>query len=126
PTALAALKLTLFSALSISVVNALMGTLTAYVLVHYDFFGRGLLNRLIDALFAIPTLVVGIMLVSLYGPQSGIGGWINLHGIKIIFARPGIMLALLVVTYPFVIRAVQPVLMETDRAEEEAAHTLGA
>jgi sulfate transport system permease protein len=126
PTALAALDLTIWMALAVAVVNAVMGTLTAYVLVRYDFPGKRALNSLIDLPFAIPTLVTGVMLVALYGPQKTLGAWMVSHGIRIIFATPGIMLALLLVTYPFVIRAVQPVLMEVEKGQEEAAYTLGA
>lgn len=124
--AFAALKLTLMSAVIVTMINAVMGTLTAYVLVRFRFPGRGLLNAIIDMPFAIPTLVTGVMLVALYGPQRTLGAWLNSHGIQVIFATPGIVLALLVVTYPFVIRAVQPVLMEAEKDQEEAAYTLGA
>jgi len=126
PTAFAALKLTLSSSIIITIINAVMGTLTAYVLVRFRFPGKGLLNTLIDMPFAIPTLVTGVMLVALYGPQRTVGAWLNAHGIQVIFATPGIVLALLVITYPFVIRAVQPVLMEVEKGQEEAAYTLGA
>jgi len=84
------------------------------------------LNGLIDMPFAIPTLVTGVMLVALYGPQRTLGAWLGAQGIQVIFATPGIVLALLVITYPFVIRAVQPVLMEAERSEEETAYTIGA
>jgi sulfate transport system permease protein len=126
PTAFAALRLTLTLALLVTLINAVMGTLTAYAMVRYQFFGRGFLNGLIDMPFAIPTLVTGVMLVALYGPQRTLGAWLNAHGIQVIFATPGILLALLVITYPFVIRAVQPVLMQADKSQEEAAYTLGA
>jgi sulfate transport system permease protein len=126
PTAFAALKLTLTTAVIVTLINAVMGTLTAYVLVRYRFPLQGLLNAIIDMPFAIPTLVTGVMLVALYGPQRTLGAWLNGHGIQVIFATPGIVLALLVITYPFVIRTVQPVLMETERGQEEAAYTLGA
>lgn len=126
PMAFGALKLTLWMAVIVTAINAVIGTLTAYVLVRYRFVGRGLLNTLIDLPFAIPTLVTGVMLVALYGPQRTLGAWLESHGLKVIFATPGIVLALLVVTYPFVIRAVQPVLMEAERGQEEAAYTLGA
>jgi sulfate/thiosulfate transport system permease protein len=126
PAAFAALRLTIIMAVVVTLINAVMGTLTAYVIVRYRFYGRGLLNGLIDMPFAIPTLVTGVMLVALYGPQRTLGAWLNAHGIEVIFATPGIVLALLVITYPFVIRAVQPVLMEAERSEEEAAYTLGA
>jgi sulfate/thiosulfate transport system permease protein len=126
PTAFAALKLTLMTAAIITIINSVMGTLTAYVLVRFRFPAKGLLNGIIDMPFAIPTLVTGVMLVALYGPQRAVGAWLNSHGIQVIFATPGIVLALLVVTYPFVIRAVQPVLMEIEKGQEEAAYTLGA
>jgi sulfate transport system permease protein len=126
PTAFGALKLTIWMALIVAAVNAVMGTLTAYVLVRYDFAGKRVLNSLIDLPFAIPTLVTGVMLVALYGPQRTLGYWLGAHGIRVIFATPGIILALLLVTYPFVIRAVQPVLMEVEKGQEEAAYTLGA
>lgn len=125
-TAFAALKLTLTTSVIITIINAVIGTLTAYVLVRFRFPGNGLLNALIDMPFAIPTLVTGVMLVALYGPQHSVGAWLNSHGIQVIFATPGIVIALLVITYPFVIRAVQPVLMEVEKGQEEAAYTLGA
>jgi sulfate/thiosulfate transport system permease protein len=126
PIAMAALKLTLTAAAIMTAINAVMGTMTAYVLVRYRFSGSRLLNSLIDLPFAIPTLVTGVMLVVLYGPQELLGAWLEARGIQIIFAQPGIVLALLFVTYPFVIRTVQPVLMAIDRSQEEAAWTLGA
>jgi sulfate transport system permease protein len=126
PMAFAALKLTLLTAVITTLINLVMGTLTAYVLVRYDFPGRGLLNAIIDMPFAIPTLVTGVMLVLLYGPQRTLGRWLESKGIQVIFDTPGIILALLVVTYPFVIRTVQPVLMELDHTLEEAAYTIGS
>lgn len=126
PAAWAALKLTVTSALMVTAINAIMGTLTAYVVVRYEFPGRSLLNGLVDIPFAIPTLVTGVMLVALYGPQRTLGAWLSQRGIQVIFSTPGVILALLVVTYPFVIRAVQPVLMHAEREQEEAAYTLGA
>jgi len=126
PYAWHALKLTFITALVMVVVNALTGTATAWVLVRYDFPGRGLVNALIDMPFAVPTVVTGVMLVILFGPSSVVGTILGRYGWGVIYHQPGIVLALLFVTYPFVIRSVQPVLMEQDRAEEEAATTLGA
>jgi sulfate transport system permease protein len=127
PVALHALTLTLWTGALMAVINAAMGTLTAYVLVRYDFPGKALLNAIVDIPFAIPTLVTGVMLVILYGPQSAMGGWLNrAFGLKVIFAPSGIILALLFSTFPFVVRAVQPVLLSLDRDQEEAAATLGA
>ena len=91
-------------------INAVAGLATAWVLVRYRFPGRSLLSALVDLPFAIPTLVTGVMLVALYGPQRTLGAWLGAQGIQVIFATPGIVLALLVITYPFVIRAVQPVI----------------
>ena len=126
PVAAQAILLTLWTAALMAVVNALMGTLTAWALVRYQFPGRGLLSALVDLPFAIPTLVTGVMLVILLGPQSPLGGWLAGHGVPVIFAPAAIVLALLFITMPFVVRAVEPVLMEQDPAEEEAARTLGA
>ena len=127
PVALHALTLTLWTGALMAVINAVMGTLTAYVLVRYDFPGKALLNAIVDIPFAIPTLVTGVMLVILYGPQSAMGGWLNRAlGLKVIFAPSGIILALLFSAFPFVVRAVQPVLLSLDRDQEEAAATLGA
>jgi sulfate transport system permease protein len=126
PVAFGAIKLTIWMALIVAAVNALMGTLTAYVMVRYEFPCKRILNGLIDLPFAIPTLVTGVMLVALYGPQRTLGYWLTAHGLQIIFATPGIIVALLLVTYPFVIRTVQPVLMEVEKGQEEAAFTLGA
>ena len=126
PFAWHALKLTFLTASLMVVINAVTGTATAWVLVRYDFPGRGLVNALIDLPFAVPTVVTGVMLVVLYGPSSVIGTILGEYGWGVIYHQPGIVLALLFVTYPFVIRSVQPVLMELDRAEEEAAATLGA
>ncbi|HEX6730819.1 MAG TPA: sulfate ABC transporter permease subunit CysT [Pyrinomonadaceae bacterium] len=124
--AFAALRLTLITAALTTVVNLVMGTMTAYVLVRYEFRGRSLLNAAIDMPFAIPTLVMGVMLVVLYGPQRTLGAWLESNGFQVIFATPGIIVALLLVTYPFVIRTVQPVLMEIEKVQEEAAYTIGA
>ncbi len=127
PAAWAALMLTLRTAAIMVAINTVMGTLTAYVLVRYEFPGKSLLNALVDLPLAIPTLVTGVMLVILYGPQQPLGAWVErVLGWRVIFASPGIVLALLFVTFPFVVRAVQPVLLSLDRSVEDAAATLGA
>lgn len=127
PVSWAALQLTLWTAAVMVVINSVMGLLTAYILVRYEFSGKSLLNAVIDIPLAIPTLVTGVMLVVLYGPQQALGGWLERTlGLRVIFAPPGIILALLFVTFPFVVRAVQPVLLGLDRAVEDAAATLGA
>lgn len=126
PYAWHALKLTFLTAFVMMAVGAVTGTATAWVLVRYEFPGRSLVNALIDLPFAVPTVVTGVMLVALYGPDSVVGAILADAGWKVIYDQPGIVLALLFVTYPFVIRSVQPVLLAMDRAEEEAAATLGA
>jgi len=124
--AVAAIRLTLVMSLATAVVNGLFGTLLAYVLVRFRFPGRGLLAGMADLPFAVPTLVTGVMLVALYGPGSPVGGFLERHGVHIAFAQAGILLALLFVTLPLVVRTVEPVLLELDPAEEEAARVLGA
>jgi len=127
PVARSALVLSLWTALVMALINAVMGTLTAYVLVRYNFPGKRLLNAIVDLPFAIPTLVTGVMLVVLYGPQRAMGAWLDQTlGLKVIFAPPGIILALLFITFPFVTRAIQPVLQGLDLDQEEAAATIGA
>ena len=126
PVALSAVGLTLWTGLLVGSINAVLGTMTAWVLVRYPFPGKSLLSAAVDLPLAIPTLVAGVMLAILYGPTSFVGTHLSLWGIDIIFAKPGIVLALLLVTVPFVVRAVEPVLTELDPAEEEAAIVLGA
>lgn len=126
PLAIEALALTIGAAVVMTAVNAVMGTLTAYALVRYEFPGRALLDAIVDLPFAIPTLVTGVMLVALYGPQTGVGSWLAALGLPVIYAKPGIVLALLFVCYPFVVRTVQPVLHGAEKSQEEAAWTLGA
>jgi sulfate transport system permease protein len=126
PIAAQALYLTLFTAGVTTAINAVMGTMAAYALVRNRFPGQRILNAFIDMPFAIPTLVTGVMLVILYGPQGLFGHWLTLYGIEIVFAKPGIVLALLLVTYPFTVRSVQPVLLAMSLDQEEAAYTLGA
>jgi len=126
PGATAAIRLTLITSTLAALINAVMGTMLAYVLVRFTFPGKRLLSAVVDLPLAIPTLVTGVMLVALYGPASPIGGFLDRLGIQVIFTPIAIMLALLVVTLPLVVRSVQPVLQELDDAEEEAAATLGA
>ena len=104
---------------SSTVINALIGTAIAWVLVRDDFAGKPFVNALIDLPFALPTIVAGLTLLALYGPRSP-------FGINAAYSQVGIMLALLFITLPFVVRAVQPVLEELDREMEEAAASLGA
>ncbi len=126
PQAWHALGLTLQAAAVTTGINAIGGTLAAVALVRYEFPGRWFLNAVVDLPFAIPTLVAGLMIAALYGPTSPLGAWLQGNGIEVIYNRPGIVLAMLFVTMPFTIRALQPVLMELEREQEEAAYTLGA
>ena len=119
PEALGALKLTFGAAFVVVVINAVLGTITAWVLVRDDFPGKSLVNSVIDLPFALPTIVAGLTLLTLYGPNSPVG-------IDVAFTRTAIVLALCFVTLPFVIRTVQPVLIELDVEMEEAARSLGA
>ena len=126
PVAQSALVLTLWTSLLVAVVGGVMGVVVAWVLVRYRFPGRGLLSAFVDLPLAIPTLVAGMALVALLGPQTALGAAFEAAGFKIAFAEPAIVLALAFVSLPFTVRAVEPVLMELDPAEEEAASTLGA
>lgn len=119
PQAVAALKLTVGAAFIVAVLNAVLGTITAWVLVRDDFRGKSMINSIIDLPFALPTIVAGLTLLALYGPESPIG-------IDIAFTRTAILAALMFVTLPFVVRTVQPVLTEIDAEMEEAAKSLGA
>ncbi len=119
PEAVAALKLTLIVSAIVVAINALAGTLIAWVLVRDEFPGKRIVNALIDLPFALPTIVAGVVLLALYGKGGP-------TGIDITFTRAAVGLALLFVTLPFVVRSVQPVLLELDRAAEEAASSLGA
>ncbi|WP_436698950.1 sulfate ABC transporter permease subunit CysT [Nocardioides sp. BYT-33-1] len=115
----AALRLTVVEALLVTAVNAVIGTIVAWVLVRDQFPGKRVLDVVIDIPFALPTIVAGLVLLSLWGPESPVG-------INIVNTRQGIFLALLFVTLPFVVRTVQPVLIELDADVEEAAASLGA
>src|SRR6266516_4184003 len=119
PEAVAALELTVIVALIVAILNAVTGTLIAWVLVRDEFRGKRLISALIDLPFALPTIVAGLTLLALYGPRS------PLH-VDISFTRVGITMALLFVTLPFVVRSVQPVLMALDPEVEDAAASLGA
>ena len=119
PEASSALKLTIVASLLVALINLVMGTLIAWVLVRDDFPGKRIVEMLIDLPFALPTIVAGLVLLSLYGPSS------PLH-IDLAYARSGVVVALLFVTLPFVVRTVQPVLLELDKDVEEAAASLGA
>ncbi|HVC06113.1 MAG TPA: sulfate ABC transporter permease subunit CysT [Solirubrobacterales bacterium] len=119
PESVAALKLTVIASLITVIINGVFGTMIAWVLVRDQFRGKAILNAVIDLPFALPTIVAGITLIALYGPKSPIG-------INVTLTQFSVVLALLFVTLPFVVRAVQPLLLEMDREMEEAAASLGA
>jgi sulfate transport system permease protein len=119
PEAVSALKLTLWTSIAVALLNAVLGTVTAWVLVRDSFRGKAVVNAVIDLPFALPTIVAGLTLLALYGPQSPVG-------INVAFTTTSIILAMLFVTLPFVVRTVQPVLLELDQEMEQAAKSLGA
>jgi sulfate/thiosulfate transport system permease protein len=119
PEAQSAIKLTLISSLIVVAINAVMGTLIAWVLVRDEFRGKRIVNSVIDLPFALPTIVAGLTLLALYGQNSPVG-------VHLAYTQAAVVAALLFVTLPFVVRAVQPVLMELDKEMEEAAASLGA
>ena len=124
PEAVAALKLTLWTSIAVALLNAVLGTITAWVLVRDDFRGKALVNAVIDLPFALPTIVAGLTLLALYGPQSPLE--VRGHSVNVAFTTTSIVLAMLFVTLPFVVRTVQPVLLELDQEMEQAAKSLGA
>ena len=117
--AVRALLTTLGASLLTAAIGAVMGTVVAWVLVRDDFPGKRIINAIIDLPFALPTIVAGLALLALYGPGSP-------FGIHLAFTRAVVLVALLFVTLPFVVRSVQPVLMEIDQEVEDAAASLGA
>jgi sulfate transport system permease protein len=119
PQAIAALELTVIASLIVVVINAFFGTVIAWILVRDEFPGKPIVNAVIDLPFALPTIVAGLTLLALYGNDSPIG-------VDVFVSRVGVVMALLFVTLPFVVRAVQPLLLEMDREMEAAAASLGA
>jgi sulfate transport system permease protein len=119
PDAWAALKLTVVASIGVALINLVMGTVIAWVLVRDRFPGQRAIDALIDLPFALPTIVAGLVLLSLYGPDSPLG-------VDLAYRRAGVVVALLFVTLPFVVRTVQPVLLELDTEMEQAAASLGA
>ncbi len=119
PVALTALGVTIGVSLLVAAIGAVMGTVVAWVLVRDQFPGKRFINALIDLPFALPTIVAGLTLLALYGPDSP-------FGVHLAYTRVIVVIALLFVTLPFTVRSVQPVLIELDREVEEAAASLGA
>ncbi len=126
PRALSAFGLTLGAAFAAALVDTIFGVLVAWVLIRYRFFGRGLLDALIDLPFALPTAVSGIALTALWSKTGWLGRIVEPLGIQVAFTRIGVALAMAFVSLPFVVRTVAPVLEELDTDMEESAATLGA
>jgi sulfate/thiosulfate transport system permease protein len=126
PRVVATYKLTFGASLLAAVINLVFGLLTAWVLVRYQFFGKKVLDALVDLPFALPTAVAGIALTAIYAPNGWLGQWLEPHGIKVAFTPLGVVVALTFIGLPFVVRTVQPVLEDFSAEAEEAAASLGA
>ena len=121
-----AIRLTLLTALIAVPLNAVFGIAAAWAIAKFDFRGKAFLITLIDLPFSVSPVVAGLCLVLLFGANGALGAWMVAHGLQVVFAVPGIVLATMFVTFPFVARELIPVMQEQGRAEEEAALTLGA
>ena len=126
PEALHGFALTAEITVIVVVLNVLFGTVTAFVLVRQRFWGRAFLSGVIDLPFAVSPVIAGFMLILLFGPETLLGQFFGTAGVKILFAKPAMVLATLFVTYPFVVRELTPVLQTIGTESEEAARTLGA
>lgn len=126
PDVTAAIRLTLITAAIAVPLNAVFGVAAAWAIAKFDFRGKAFLITLIDLPFSISPVVAGLCLVLLFGSQGALGGWLVEHGVKVVFAVPGIILATMFVTFPFVARELIPIMQEQGKTEEEAALTLGA
>ncbi len=126
PIALSAYNVTFLTALIAALINGVMGTIIAWILVRYEFPGRKLIDSLIDIPFALPTSVAGLVLATVYSPDGWMGHLFSPFGIKIAYTRFGVFVAMLFISLPFVIRTLQPVLEELEPEVEEAAASLGA
>ncbi|WP_210878691.1 sulfate ABC transporter permease subunit CysW [Roseovarius autotrophicus] len=126
PDARSAIRLTMIVAAIAVPLNAVFGIAAAWAITKFDFRGKAFLITLIDLPFSVSPVVAGLALVLLFGANSSLGAWFIAHDVRIVFAFPGIVLATMFVTFPFVARELIPVMIEQGRAEEEAALTLGA
>ena len=126
PDAIAAVKLTLLAAAIAVPLNLVFGVSAAWAIAKHDFRGKQLLITFIDLPFSVSPVVAGLMYVLLFGAQGWLGPWLDAHDIKIVFAVPGIVLATVFVTFPFVARELIPLMQAQGRDEEEAATVLGA
>jgi sulfate/thiosulfate transport system permease protein len=123
---LSSIRLTLLTAVISVSLNVVFGVAAAWVIAKYDFFGKGLLNTLIDLPFSVSPVISGLVFVLLFGSQGLFGAWLSAHDVKIIFAVPGIVMATTFVTFPFVAKEVLPLMQSQGNDAEEAALTLGA
>ena len=126
PEALAAIKLTLLTAAIVLPINMVMGIAIAWLVTRYQFKGKQLVTTLLDLPFSVSPVVAGLMFVLLFGLNSTVGGWLESIGIQVIFAVPGVVLATLFVTFPFIALELIPVMQSQGDSEEQAALTLGA
>ena len=124
--AMSAIRLTLVVAIIVVPMNTLFGVAVAWLITKYQFIGKGLLSSLIDLPLSVSPVISGLIYVLLYGAHGALGPWLASHGFKIIFAVPGIILATLFVTFPYVARELIPLMQEQGSEEEEAALVLGA
>lgn len=126
PEALSSYEITFVTAAAAAAVNGVFGTLIAWVIVRYDFFGKRFLEAVVDLPFALPTAVAGLTLATVYSEQGWIGSLFAPSGFKIAFTRLGVWIAMMFISLPFIVRTVQPVLTELEKEVEEAAWSLGA
>ena len=126
PIALSAYNVTFLTALFAAVINGVMGTIVAWILVRYQFPGRKIIDAAIDIPFALPTSVAGLILVTVYSPNGWLGQLFAPFNIKVAFTRLGVFVAMLFISLPFVVRTLQPVLLELEPEVEESAASLGA
>lgn len=126
PIAVSAYVLTVQMAFYAAVINTVFGFVITWILTRYDFRGRKILDAAVDLPFALPTSVAGLTLATVYGDQGWIGSFLHACGVQIVFTKIGVLLAMIFVSFPFVIRTLQPVLQEVEQSLEEAAWSLGA
>ena len=126
PDALSAIRLTVWVAAIALPLNAVFGIAAAWAVTKFDFRGKSILLTLIDLPFSVSSVIAGLALVLVYGANGWMGGWLESHGVQIIFAVPGIVLATIFTTFPFVARELIPLMQQQGTAEEEAARLLGA
>lgn len=126
PIALSAYEVTFVTALGAAVLNGIFGTLAAWVLVRYEFPGRRIIDAAVDIPFALPTSVAGLALATVYNDKGWVGALVAPLGIKLMYSRTGVAIAMLLISLPFVVRSVQPILTEMERDVEEASWSLGA